>query len=106
MGQKTGSVQSAGGNRQPSSWCVAVHWNFNCTLWWIRAPPDLGDTAQNGGVKIPRATFVANADGHVFKDDKTTFVAQRFALDATFAHCPITAFARETVHMDALLYLN
>src|SRR5438045_5709313 len=64
MGQKTGSVQSAGGNRQPSSWCVAVHWNFNCTLWWIRAPPDLGDTAQNGGVKIPRATFVANADSH------------------------------------------
>jgi hypothetical protein len=87
----------------PSRRGISIDGNCNCPRRRRCAATDLGDPAKDRCVKIACAALLTNADGHVFEDDKTTLMPQRFVCHAALTHGAVTVFAGKVVHAQQLL---
>lgn len=48
---------------------------------------------------VTRATLLANANRHFFQNYETTFMANRFAIKAAFAHNALAVLAGKIIHL-------
>jgi hypothetical protein len=72
--------------------------DLNRSPRWDRASADLGNAAEDRGIEITRATFIANADGHIFQNDKASLVPQGLAVHSPLTYGAITVFAIKIIH--------
>ena len=82
---------------------VTIDGNFDGSLRRDGATANFGDAAEDRGVEIARAAFVANADRHIFQDDKASFVPQRLASNSPLTHCAVTVFTSKIIHASHLV---
>ena len=77
---------------------ISLDRDFQRSLRGDRATTDLGDATEDGGIEIACAAFVANADRHIFQDDKCSLVPKRLTIDSPVADSAVTVFAGKTIH--------
>ncbi len=82
-----------------SGWRVVINRDFEGPLRRDDTTADLGNAAEDRGVEIARATGVANANRHIFQDDKVPLVPQRLPIDSPLTDGAVTVLASKTVHL-------